>query len=307
MEQSFKSLPVKFFYHLENPICDIYLRLSQDKYVKIVSHGDRITSDILKNFENKNVDCFYVKSADFEQVGLQLIPFSKAPTDKGHVPDHKELNELLNTLGINHFTCAEISRTYQKIIHDTMVNGGISRLLQGMIYSKNRFVYDHSYLTGVISVEIADKFEWRITSIKEKLTLAALMHDLKMPEDLASIADSNDLNDNVSNLIKDAHFHHGEIMGLELMNEMSINGDIVNIVKNHHQFLNPNLPPLAMVFMVAHEFVIRFYNYQLNPAMMKMALKDTESFFNNKDKKFKKYLEALIVIINSQSSTVNIA
>jgi hypothetical protein len=180
-----------------------------------------------------------------------------------------------------------------------------------MVYSKNRFIYDHSYLTGVISVEIAKKFEWGVISLKEKMTLAALMHDLKMPEDFATIADNNELNDKVSNLVKEAHYQHGEIMGVELMEEMSISADIVSIVKSHHQILNPNLTPLAIVFIVAHEFVIRFYNYQLNPAMIKMALKDTENFFKDKDrdkdKKFKKYLDALAFIINTQPNTEDIS
>ena len=305
MEQSFKSLPVKFFYQIDNTLCDIYLRLNNEKFVKIVSTGDAITNDILKNFESKNVTSFYVKRADFEQIGMQLLPHSAAPDEKGALPDNKELNGLLNSIGINQFTCSEVSKTYEKIICDTGVNENIPKLLKEMIYSKKRFIYDHSYRTGVISVELAKKFDWGVTSIKEKLTIAALMHDLKMPEEIASIADCNDLNNNVSSKVKKAHFQHGEIMALELKEEMSISTDIVNIVKNHHQYLNPNLAQLTLVFIVAHEFVIRLYNYQLNPVMTSLALKDVEEFFKDKDTKFIKYVEALVLILNSNAITVD--
>ena len=60
------------------------------------------------------------------------------------------------------------------------------------------------------------------------------------------------------------------------------------------------------VFIVAHEFVIKLYNYQLNPAMTSLALKDVEDFFKDKDTNFIKYVEALVVILNSNSNSISV-
>lgn len=296
MEQSFKSIPLKFFHRLENTKCDIYLRLGDEKFVKIVNTGDVVTQDILKNFENKNIAYFYVTEDAFDNIGKELTPLSEAPKSKLKLPDHGELNQLLTSFGVNQLTCSEVSKTYEKILHDTSRYDKISTLLNEMVYSKKRFVYDHSYLVGVISVELAKKSDWGVGATKEKMTMAALMHDLRLPEDLATMADINELSPNVTISVRQAHLKHAEMMAIELQHEPTIPDDVLKIVKDHHNLLNPHLSRLTMVFIVAHEFVTRMYNYQLTTAMAQQALKDVKNFFQGSD--FDKYVEQLESIIN---------
>ncbi len=297
MEMTFKSLPLKFFYSYENTLCDVYLRLGDEKFVKIVNSGDSITNDVLRNFENKNITSFYVLKKDFDQFGMELVPHSAAPVVKDILPDHKELNALLGSLGINLFTCSEVSKTYEKFLSDISTNKHISNLLKQMIFNKKRFTYDHSYLAGIISIELAKKFEWSLTSVKEKLMIAAIMHDLRMPEDIVSIADSNNLSDSVAYNILRAHLKHSELMAEDLSKEDKVAQDVINIIKDHHNLSSVNLTPLTMVFIVAHEFVIKLYNYQLNPEMGPQALRDIEVFF--KGSVFEKYVIELSKIIKS--------
>ena len=279
METTFKSLPLKFFYCYKNTLCDVYLRLGEEKFVKIVNSGDSITDDVLKNFENKNINSFYVLSSDFNLFGSELTPLSTAPVVKDILPDHKELNNLLCSLGINLFTCSEVSKTYEKFLSDLSSNKHVSKLLKQMINNKKRFTYDHSYLAGIIAIELAKKFDWSISAVKDKLMIAAIMHDLRMPEDLVSIADSNNLNDSVAYNILQAHLKHSELMAQDLSIENKVSQDVIKIIKDHHNLSSVSLTPITMVFIVAHEFVIRLYNYQLNPEMGLQALKDIEFFF----------------------------
>jgi len=296
MDQSFKSIPLKFFHRLENTKCDIYLRLSEEKYVKIVNTGDIVSDDVLKNFENKNIAYFYVTKDAFTQIGQELTPLSEPPKSKVVLPDHGELNQLLTSFGVNQLTCSEVSKTYEKILTDTSKYEKISSLLGSMVYSKKRFIYDHSYLVGVISVELAKKSDWGVGATKEKMTMAALMHDLRLPEDLATMADTNELSPNVTISVRQAHLKHADMIAQELQHEPSIPDDVVKIVKDHHNLLNPHLSRLSMVFIVAHEFVTRMYNYQLTSAMAQQALRDVKTFFQGSD--FDKYVEQLESIIN---------
>lgn len=296
MNQSFKGIPVRFFEKLNRTSCDIYLRLSDEKFVKIVNHGDNITSDTLSNYQNKNITDFYVTEEAFNEWGAELVPLSSPPNEGQKLPDHKELNSILTGIGVNQLTCSEVGKIYEKLNSDLSKNQKIASLLKNMVFNRKRFIYDHSYLTGVIAVELAKKSDWGVGATKEKMTLAALMHDLKLNEDLATLADTNNLSHNVTIPIKEAHLKHGELMGLELKHEQGIPDDVVKIVKDHHNLLNPHLTRLTMVFIVSHEFVNRMYNYQLNSQMAPQALKDVKAFFQGSD--FSKYVEQLEAIVN---------
>lgn len=300
MNNTFTSLPLKFFYRYDRSLCDIYLKLNNEKFIKIVNSGDLISGDILAKFENKNITSFYVLTSDFELIGMELTPYSSAPEIETHLPDNKELNHLLSSLGISQFTCTEVAKIYEKIVSDVAQNGHVANLLKQVMFNKKRFTYDHSYLTGVIAVELSKKFDWSLTSVKEKLMISAIMHDLKMPEDLAGISDINTLSENVTINVKQAHLKHADLMAKELNDEPTIVNDVVKIVKEHHSLTNPHLSQLTMVFIVAHEFVLRLYNYQLNAMKSPQAFRDVELFFQGSP--YEKYVHELASIVKPDHS-----
>lgn len=296
MQEGFKGVPLKFFERLEKTSCDIYLRINDEKFVKIVNTGDQINKDTLTNYQNKNITDFYVTEEAYSKWGNDLTPMSDVPRDKNQLPTHKELNSLLTGIGVNQLTCLEVGKTYEKLIGDISKNPKLSQLLNGMVFNKKRFIYDHSYLTGVVAVELAKKSDWGVGATREKMTLASLMHDLKLDEDLATLADQNNLSNDVNIPIKMAHAKHSEEMSLKLMHEENIPDDVIKIVKDHHNLLAPHLTRLTMVFIVAHEFVLAMYKYQLNPKMAPNAFKDIATFFQGSD--FFKYVEQLEGIVN---------
>lgn len=298
--EKFCSIPIQFFEKLETSSCDVYLRLGDEKYVKIVNKGDPITKETLDSFHNKNIKSFYVTDEEFKRWSNELLPLSGSKSDE-NLPDNKNLNLFLNSVGISHLTCVEVERTYKQILTNFIHSKNIHSLLRGMINNRKRFLYDHSYLVGVISIEIANRCDWGVSGTKEKLVMAALLHDLKLDEDLATMADRNDLNENVSIPIRSAFIKHGELMAKELSDEKDIPDDVIKIVKGHHSISNPHPTILTAIFVVAHEFVTRLYNYQLNPEMVKQSIKDTQDFFRGTV--FEKYGLELEKAVNKEGSS----
>lgn len=274
----FKDISLEMLKKSDESICDIYVRINDEKFLKILHLGDKIHKDIFKKYEHKDDSVLYVTDNDFEKHKEDLQKFSSALIEGELLPNNEGLNQILSSMGISQNICFEVGKSYSKIVESQTLNKKITKLLMNSFQTNKRFVYDHSYLCAVISSAMAKKADWGTKQALEKLCVSSLLHDLCLDEDIASMADRNDLNTTVSQVIINSYLEHGELMGKLIEEKTDIPIEVASIIREHHVIQNPNISQMTSCFIIAHEFVLSLYNYQFRPEYFSQAI---ESLFKH--------------------------
>ncbi|MBC7396409.1 MAG: HD domain-containing protein [Bdellovibrionales bacterium] len=267
---------------------DIYVKLSESKYIKVLNQGDIFDEEDLKKYaDQKKLDYMYLlkeSSHEFVQKYVlfikQLIKASKPiPINElafMHTSVQESVQELTNKLG---FT-AEVQELARTQIELTVKSMGKSPSLKNMLRllegQKGKYLADHSFLTGYIACAIASQMEWSSKSTFTKLTLAAFMHDIVLTETLAAcetIAEAQALSPTETEL---REFSRHPYRVAEMVRSMiEVPPDVDAIIFQHHEAPNGggfprgitsnHISPLSAVFIVSHD-------------LAKAYLKEQESF-----------------------------
>ena len=264
---------------------DIYAKLSDSKYIKILRQGDVFDQgDLQKYSEQKKIEYLYLlkeSSHEFVQKYVlfikQLIKESKSiPLNEiayMHTSVQESVQELTDKLG---FT-AEVQELARTQVQLTVKAMGRTPLLKNMLRKlegqKGKYLADHSFLTGYIACAIASHLEWSSESTFTKLTLAAFMHDIVLTEELAhceTVMEAQLLQPDEKLL---GEFSRHPYKVAEMVRGMSeIPPDVDTIVFQHHEtpsgdgfprgITANHISPLAAVFMVSHDMAKAYLQEQ---------------------------------------------
>jgi HD-GYP domain-containing protein (c-di-GMP phosphodiesterase class II) len=207
--EAYTSVRTVFFNKFDKSPCDLYLRLSDDKYVKVLNQNDELTSTFIGKYVSKKIFEFYLTNEDFKTHQDSLFDFHSNAKEilvqgkKVQLPEHEGMNEMMKELGVDEKQTKQINNISTQIVTD--LNTGsheFSSIISKFTTSSKRFLYDHSYLTALISCLIASKNEWGSTPNKEKLCMASILHEIGDEEQLKLSLDENlerqDFKDGVS-------------------------------------------------------------------------------------------------------------
>lgn len=318
-KESREYKPVKIERFLKhNPVSvDVFIRLSEFKYIKLFKQGELFNENQLQRYmTEKNVEYLYVKSESFE---LFCESFSKqlnSILSKKDLKPEDRLGTELKGVAFVHETCKELGvnqatiDAVNAITESTLSvikkkNTKIFDLLSQMMNSDS-FLYSHSLLTSYVACEIAQRMEWNSEAIYQKLSIAALLHDVGLNEKLSEYNIlSNEIEKTLDptdlDIIK-THPHRN----YELVHEInSLPADVDTIILNHHERADGSgfprglgaikTAPLSCTFILAHEFVHRFFDNDYDHSKVKEIVKSIGNEFNKGN--YKKPLEGLVKIV----------
>lgn len=205
--ERFRRLRLTTFLKVNSVTTDLYLKISETKFVKILNKNEMYSSDIILKYQNRGVQYLYVESSEFQNLFSyfqSVLRLSLNTIDT----DFKLLRDIqLSSIGLVHEAIevlgfsAEVFELTQSITISNLkflkkMNCGLYELVEGVI-KQNNYLYEHSLLISYVAIEIARKMDWCNTSTFQKLSMAALLHDLVLDSELA---EWHDLNGNLSNL-----------------------------------------------------------------------------------------------------------
>ena len=89
---SFKKIRIYNFWKFNTALCDIFLRLSDSKYVKIIKGGDRYTRKDIEKYVHKQQKFLYIRSDDFSSFAVTLgkTPFLTFNQDEDNISEIKK-------------------------------------------------------------------------------------------------------------------------------------------------------------------------------------------------------------------------
>lgn len=248
---------------------DIFIRLSDKKYVKVATKGEDLTVERIQGYRARNVTSLYLRKEDFlDYVGFQSeAPAAKEKDD----PAARQLSELctLGNLTLELMFFNEINEVVYgtaKNFVDTTVGllADDRHALNVLAPLKNQadFVYGHSVGVSVYSVMIARQLGWKSSAAIFRLALGGLLHDIGKRD-----IDRNILLKPEKSLKPDemALLREHPERGVKILEKVpSVPSDVLDIVLQHHENVSGqgyprklskvHIHPLARVVAVANGF-----------------------------------------------------
>lgn len=293
---------------------DIYIRLSENKFVKLFRVGDDFdTQDLERYYQTKGVEYMYLKRgemAEFVEKFRRELDSLLAKTDlpkeeaiQASEMSQEAIQELVHRVGFN----AEVQELAKKNVQLTLKAVGqhpkLADLIQRITKSGN-YLAQHSTLLAHVACCVAKELEWGSDATFSKLVLASFMHDIAVSDPkLAVINSMKELESRKSEFpedqVKAYHLHPAK--AAEMMRGMQeIPADVDQIVHHHHERPNGSgfprglsgnyIAPLSVVFIVSHDLAQEMLAKQ-GVFSLPQFIEEKKSIYNSGN--FRKVMAAL--------------
>ena len=282
-DESFSSIRIDEFYSSQAVLFDIYIKISSNKYLKILHTGDTFSKERLDKYKNeKKVDSLYFHSSDRRKF-IQYNNFlTKKLIDNKNVPAYNKVNILKNV------TEKFIEEAFIVGIKPQVVDQGkevcetVFQLIEkqtdlySVLKSYQNFdptAYSHAFLVTLYSTAIIKQFEWQSKATIETTAMACMFHDIGknlLPKEFSNLS-VRDMTPEQLDIYK----KHSELGYQIVENNRSLNNSVKQIILHHHEAFDGTgfpfqkkgnkIPTLANIVCLADDFVHIMMDEKLQP------------------------------------------
>lgn len=310
--QTYCKVNIDFFKNTEELFCDVFVKLTDNKYVKIIDRYHPIEPDLIERYIARNVRHLFVRASDFKLITAQLMKkispnklagassmersraLIAAPPSSVVFPIQLQetVYESISKIGLNdqavEMASMAISSTIELIEKNQIAFDHLAKFLK-----KGDYLSSHSFFMSYLSCSILKETPWKSPSASTKLTLAAFFHDIALEDsDIAKLHDlekytSSDIQYEVEQKIKEH-----TMASVKLMSKIEgIPNDVDKIILQHHEnYTGSGYPrgidykhftPLAAVFKVAHELSNRLYVQGMDREVINAVVEEMRSEYKS--------------------------
>lgn len=272
----FQKIRISYFWRYNFSKCDVFVRLSDRKFVKIINANENFDRDLIDKYSNKNQTHLYITDKDFDifEVSVRERPFLDFDGQISEEKKNKMINAtilgLARSVGISE-NVLNISEKYiGNLLDYSSKNKSLKYILEDLKNGPD-FVYDHSYLLAVMCAAIVDQMASIPKNGKEKLCYAALFHDCGLENlELSSIfSQESEEFKQLDRKSKNDFLGHPKASADMLSKLASKVPNVDTIVLEHHELPDGNgfprgldsfrILPMSAVFILSHELVHQLF------------------------------------------------
>lgn len=259
---------------------DVFIRLSQSKFIRLFSAGDTFDN---KDFEKwhtaKKVTRLYIERAAFEEVLQKLSQRIDGMITDETVTQEDARDYASGTLDTIHevvsrsgFTpeIADIARKNVELTRKAIgKNPRLDAIIKRFEDEPEKYIANHSMLLAEVACAIAQNVDWVSDTTFSKLTIAALFHDITLRnQEIARMQSLQEIaisGKKFSTADIEAFKNH-PAAAAELVKEFrEIPQDVDAVIMHHHErpdgtgfprkLTNQYIPQLSALFIVSHDYV----------------------------------------------------
>lgn len=278
----FVGIDIKNFYQLNNPCSDIYIRIKKqegDQFVKRINAGEQMDKDIVKKYQNMNLEEFFVKKENYQAIMNQILGQSIARVVSAHKTgdsilevnaDSFEISQnLLDQMGITVATVKMARVAIKSMMKTLSANNKISSLLKDLMQNESSYAFKRCYMISLFGNQLLPEMGWgrgeQLSQNLEKLTFVAFFHDCFLKDE------------KLLRIMSNSQLEHAQLTGsdktlvLEHANRASTLAQSIPqcpsgidvIIRQHHGAHNgigfpeqytSSVSPLAIFFIVLEAF-----------------------------------------------------
>ena len=269
---------------------DIYIRLSATKYVKLFKKGDTFNAaDLSKYLMEKKIDYLYLRRDNCPEFIAKFKTALAAIIQQKVIGAPEVFNvaskvqesivDLAQSFGFTPEIQEVVRQNVQLVINAVKGNNKLSFLLSQLQRGGDSYVSRHSVVLAHMACALSTKMEWHSDLTFEKLSFAALMHDVFLVSDkLASIESKEELLKNEKTVTKEEKeliLNHPLVAVDQLRKFAALPADVDTIIVQHHErpdgggfprgLTASRIAPLSALFIVSHDIVTAYLKEGLGP------------------------------------------
>lgn len=278
LDQGYCPVKTELLLELSPLQADVYIRLSEEKFLKLFRAGDRFEDRDLERYrDQKHIENLWLKADEVRVVAKRLAdeleaklknpklePDEVAESAKNILPVIQSITERLGvTQEVKTLTQLQVSATLKSLQFNWRLTGLLKELKQ-----QGGYLTAHSLALSYVASLIANKTEWSGEYNAAKLCYAAYLHDLTLKnqevELFDTMADAENSGKFSAQVLKEYQFH--PVWAAERCKHFEvIPHDVDPIVRQHHErpdgsgfprkLKYPQIQPLSAIFILAHELV----------------------------------------------------
>lgn len=177
---------------------DVFLKLSDMKYIKVANAGDDFDVLDAKHFFEKKITHLFLRPSDARRFVndlsrlLVLVSEDEGLTSEEDiavtVDTHEVIHGLSQYLGFEEEVARLTNKSINLAIRAAKKSPKICKLINEKMINRNSYISSHSMITAYIACGLALQMEWSSKFTYVKLAMSAVLHDLTLKEtDFASI------------------------------------------------------------------------------------------------------------------------
>jgi HD-GYP domain-containing protein (c-di-GMP phosphodiesterase class II) len=293
---------------------DIYIRLSDKKYVKLFKKGDEFNLEDMEKYTiQKGVEFLYLSK---ESLAEFIQKYSVDVQDLMATAQKLKPEDVISTYAFAYETVQECSRRVgftkdvqaltkfhvQLCLKQMGKSPKLARILEKVKTQTDQYIGAHSLVTGYMACAIAAHMEWGSDVTFFKLTLAAFLHDVVLDDNRLAHCDSLDEARVLS--YEDAtiaQYKLHPIKAAEISRQFhEVPADVDTIILQHHERPDASgfprgvghtyIAPLSTVFIVAHDMAQYFFDHDKNFFLQDFITLRRENY---KNLQFRKVMDAV--------------
>lgn len=187
IEHNYIRTKLAYYFRFNRSRCDIYVRLSSTKLVKVISAGDRYGDDDIEKYRRRGIRHLYISNEDYlrwtiggeQSCGFLYLEESDIDSNELYWrKTHQLLKMLLEEYGISHGAITVANQIVESTIEKAMVSSISQELFKVKNQQLQNYIFDHTYLVAIIGCAILKNLKSVQPKELENFSLFALFHDI---------------------------------------------------------------------------------------------------------------------------------
>lgn len=260
--------------------CNIFIRLSSEKYVKMFQAGSHFSRDEYEKYlVRRNIDYFYIKKDETTEFLTKLSSQMDLMIAQAQWGDDSVLesvseiqgvvSQMSGKLGFNEEVQSLIKKNMELTLKAIGQSKKLTKIIADSLLKGKNYLSQHSVMLASISCSLASQQEWASERTFEKLILASLLHDIHFQNVEAAKIGTRDELEKMRGRISDEDYKlvlTHPIRCSDLVKTMKeIPSDVDIVVLQHHETPDgkgfpkglsaTQISPLSAILIVAHDIV----------------------------------------------------
>ncbi|MBI3542844.1 MAG: hypothetical protein HY075_06165 [Deltaproteobacteria bacterium] len=258
---------------------DIWIRLSENRYIKLIRKGAELGAEDFKKFRDiRRADMLYLKKTDSEALLDSQVQTLKKVADSQSINENEAdrvsgaaleaVQDIVAKVGFTPKAQALAKQSVEITLRLLGARPKLSVVLSRLQKEEGKYISSHSITLGKIACALAYKMGWNSAATYLKLSLAAFLHDLPLQDhNLASFSSLEDVKKSGKYSTEQINeFKMHPVRAAEYAKQFhEIPGDVDQVLAQHHEkgdgsgfprgLTHKYISPLACLFIIAHDML----------------------------------------------------
>lgn len=259
----------------------IYLKISSEKFVKVLHPGTEFTDADVKRFSDKSIHELYVEKIEFENFirDYRKMVFSRLAWDKVKTEEKFEIlsddisliGKASRIFGWSPTVVALAQENISNVINLMKSEPKFSKVADLLKNEKNKKLASHTILLTIMLTEVASRMNWASQGTIEKLTFAAILHDVELDDDQFADKQTILMAGEITSMKDTAEGHKllsHPLEGSQLtLNWPMCPSDVDVIIRQHHErpdgqgfplgLVSYKISPLSAAFIMCEDIIYK--------------------------------------------------